>query len=895
MKKIPRFNVGLFLIAFSIIAINIRAQNCIQTSQYPSGTVSIAGTGSTQVTSCNYAGEFSINNFTTAGFYYINSTGGVSNYITVTDNANTPIASGYAPLGVTIPSAGFYRIHISLGPTCGTDAACHLVTVSSGARCVNTFQYPTSTVNIASTGTTVVTTCQYAEEFSVHNYTTLGSYTIVATGGTGNYLTVTNSAGTIVYASGTSPLTFNVPVVGAYRVHLTVAGPTSCTQDQTCHVMNVIAPGPPPSAPPNDLCGGAILLAPNTNTTGTTLLATTESPSPGTCGTSLSQPGVWYRMVGNGNLFGAGLCSTTSWDSKIFIYSGNCSSLTCVTGNDDFGPLCASAAASATWCSVPTVTYYILVTGFSSASNFTLSVTQTVIATPTLVVSATHTVTCPGVTNTLTVSGASNYTWSTVQTGPSITVAPTSNTTYTVVGISTAGCQLGSNTISINTSAQPPVVTVPSGSICEGGQFNLVASGATNYSYSSSNPVSPLVTTSYTITGTNPDGCSSAPVVATVTVAPTPSVSITANSAMICDGDTVALTASGANTYSWSTSATTASIIETPTVTTNYTVLGIDANGCENTAFVNVVVNPLPIVTVAASNTFLCSGQAATLTASGGVGYGWSGGVTTASIIVSPSVNTVYTVIVFSSDGCTAIDSVALAVNQQTFAVTASTTICMGSTITLVASGVDTYTWVNNGSTASIAVSPTVNTSYTVNATGNTCPFSQVVTVTVNPVPTVVATILQSTICLGESAVISATGGDTYTWSATGSGASLTVTPATSNTFTYSVVGTNTFNCSSTSNQVSLVVDACTGIREALGSSSSLRVYPNPTTGEFYVESGNTLYKTITVSDVTGRTVANLSSSDEIIQLQINEFANGIYYVKIEANETFEVVKIVKH
>ena len=63
MKKITTF---FKLISFLILfySTDLNAQNCIQTSQYPSGTVAIAQSGTTTVTTCNYGGEYSVNNFT---------------------------------------------------------------------------------------------------------------------------------------------------------------------------------------------------------------------------------------------------------------------------------------------------------------------------------------------------------------------------------------------------------------------------------------------------------------------------------------------------------------------------------------------------------------------------------------------------------------------------------------------------------------------------------------------------------------------------------------------------------------------------------------------------------------------------------------------------------------
>ena len=74
----------------------------------------------------------------------------------------------------------------------------------------------------------------------------------------------------------------------------------------------------------------------------------------------------------------------------------------------------------------------------------------------------------------------------------------------------------------------------------------------------------------------------------------------------------------------------------------------------------------------------------------------------------------------------------------------------------------------------------------------------------------------------------------------------------------------------------------------------SLALYPNPTTGIFTIESTNGLAKTIQISDITGRVVLNHSTSDDLINLNVSNLANGVYYVKVSSNNRSDVMKIVK-
>ena len=367
MKKIYK----LLTISALLLSSSIWAQ-CISPSAY--GAATVASTGTTNLTTCAYGGEYSTATFTATGNYIFNGTGGTGNYITITNAVNLVLAHGWAPLGYVVATTGVYRVHLSKNNLCATESACHTISVAGATFCNSPSQYGGAT--IATTGTTNITGCNYGGEFSVNTFNSTGIYTITATGGVGNYLTVKNVAGTIIYAQGLAPIAFNVPAIGIYRIHLATTAPPACGTDFACHNVNAIAPAGSvgPTAPPNDLCANAITLAIPSTTAGTTVNATLEAPAPPTCLTTLSQPGVWYKVVGNGNKLGASLCATSAWDSKLFVYTGTCGSWSCVTGNDDGGPLCGGAAASGTWCSVPGVNYYILVTGYSGPNAFKIAI-----------------------------------------------------------------------------------------------------------------------------------------------------------------------------------------------------------------------------------------------------------------------------------------------------------------------------------------------------------------------------------------------------------------------------------------------------------------------------------------------------------------------------------------
>jgi hypothetical protein len=124
-------------------------------------------------------------------------------------------------------------------------------------------------------------------------------------------------------------------------------------------------------------------------------------------------------------------------------------------------------------------------------------------------------------------------------------------------------------------------------SICTGSSTTLTATGAVTYVWNTGATtdaitVSPTTTTTYTVTGTDANGCVNTDQV-TVTVNPLPVVDAGPD-VTICSGGSTILTATGAASYVWDNGAgITASVTVSPTTTTTYTVTGTDANGCVNT------------------------------------------------------------------------------------------------------------------------------------------------------------------------------------------------------------------------------------------------------------------------------------------------------------------------
>jgi len=177
--------------------------------------------------------------------------------------------------------------------------------------------------------------------------------------------------------------------------------------------------------------------------------------------------------------------------------------------------------------------------------------------------------------------------------------------------------------------------------------------------------------------------------------------------------------------------------------------------------------------------------------------------VHTGPTITIPNIQTSQTVWVGFCPGWYRIP-VVINVSGPVCTASADTTICLGNTIQLNASGGLTYTWspastLNNPNISNPVASPSTTTTYYVTAYDGICSDIDSVSVTVSQVNASAAN--DTTICAGESVQLWASGGIVYNWS---SGSTLS-NAAISNPIasplvntTYTVTVSNALNCQDT-------------------------------------------------------------------------------------------------
>ena len=457
---------------------------------------------------------------------------------------------------------------------------------------------------------------------------------------------------------------------------------------------------------------------------------------------------------------------------------------------------------------------------------------------------------CAGSSASLSVSGASSYTWSSAgnlsTNGNSVVITPTTTTTYSIVGASGTCSNTTTSTLSVITL---PVISISplSPSICLGQSTSLTASGASTYSWSSSNSLSnntgstvsasPTTTTIYTVTGTV-NTCTNNSTV-TVTLLSNPIISLTP-STTICAGQTTTITASGATSYTWNASSNLSSlsgsvVTATPNVTEIFSVTG-ELSNCISTATTMVSVVNTPTLAVNSSSSIICPLGSASLIVTGASNYTWTPSSSLSSnssslVIASPSTTTTYSVIGTNSPcPISSQVSVVITVTNNPIIVSSNATVCSSSSTSLNATGGISYTWspslnLNTTIGATVIASPSSSsTIYTVSGSSSLgCVGSTSLSVYVIPTPTITIATNSLVLCnVGQSANLYATGANSYSWSPISTinsiNTSSTVASPTITTI-YSVSGSN-----------GVFPNVCTSTKTVqinVGSTTTITVCPN--------------------------------------------------------------------
>ena len=557
---------------------------------------------------------------------------------------------------------------------------------------------------------------------------------------------------------------------------------------------------------------------------------------------------------------------------------------------DGSAQVTGASPSAHTYTAAGNYTVMLITTNACGSDTATHSVTVSVL---TLSPSGSTTI-CKGQSVTLTAAGASSYQWSSGgATSASITVTPTSTITYTVSGTVSGATETQTVTINVNNKPTPSFTTSLLGMALT---VTNQSTGATTYSWNfgdgsaSVSGASPSAHTyagagTYTVMLITSNTCGADTithnvVVSVLTLSPSGNTSI-------CQGQSVTLTASGASTYQWTPGGSTASSISvTPTVSTTYSVSGM-VNGVSQTQSVTVTVNNKPTPQFSTS----LAGMVLTVTdhSTNASSYTWDFGDGSTQVTGSaPSPHTyaatgTYTIIEITTNGCgTDTFSQTLTLNGLSLSPDGTTTICKGQSVTLTAAGASSYQWSPGGATtASVSVSPTSSTSYTVAGVINGVTQTQTVQVIVNdvPVPAFTESTSGRTVTVTDQSQHAAS----YVWyfgdgSATVSGsAPVPHTYSTNGTYTILLITTNGCGPDSTSQQV---VINLTGITETDAPVSKIF---QPNSYEVRIEyPQNNQDRDILIYNTSGQLIFNGKTDNfqSVESIDISSYATGVYIIR---------------
>lgn len=339
---------------------------------------------------------------------------------------------------------------------------------------------------------------------------------------------------------------------------------------------------------------------------------------------------------------------------------------------------------------------------------------------------------CAGDSTMIYAMNGSSYVWSpntglNTTSGDTVMAMPSASTTYRVIG--TVGMAQDTQFITITVNQLPSVMVMTmEDTICNGSSTDLVASGASTYTWS---PATGLSSTM---------------------------------------GDTVS-----AN----------------PSSNTSYDVLGTDTNGCEATASQSITVKASPTVNITAPQ-FVCVNTPTRLSVTGGQSYTWTPSPafdkdTGDVVLITIGANTTVNVTATAANGCTASRGTLVRVNSAPAVLalemndrdTNAVEICEGDTVKLVcvgAGGNGVYDWTGNNllsnTGTNVQANPTTTSSYKVVGNNNGCKDSLNFTINVNPSPTI--SLSQSSggaaICKDEADIITVTSNaNLFRWNILGS------------------------------------------------------------------------------------------------------------------------------
>ena len=468
------------------------------------------------------------------------------------------------------------------------------------------------------------------------------------------------------------------------------------------------------------------------------------------------------------------------------------------------------------------------------------------------------------------------------------------------------------STLSITTSQ----TDLTCNGVCSG-EISISASGGTTpYQYSidngstfsTSNTFNNLCAGTYSIVVTDNLG---AQATSSVTLSEPNPLSLTLSATNpscngTCDGMINSIPYGGTSpyTYSWSNGSGN-SPFGTNLCEGTYTLTVTDGNNCTIDTSINIV-GPPAINVQTSSDTIICIGGTASLSAqaSGGSGYfayQWDNGDNSQNISVSPTSQQTYCVTATDGNGCSSGPSCVVVNLYQPLAVMAFSdqAICAGLSVNISVVGSGgigspyTYTWDQGIGLGSYqTVTPTQTTVYTVSITDQceTPAATASVTITVNPSPTADFTYSgEPTVNFTNQSVDAVT----YLWSFDSNAASNSSNPSyvfgTNGNHTVCLKAISSFGCVDSICKIVTIDNV--SVEEQTKEKFSL--YPNPiTNGQLTIKSSSSENLSIKILNVLGQQVWK-GTTNNGKTIDVSNLEKGNYLARISSSESFYTEKII--
>jgi PKD repeat protein len=332
------------------------------------------------------------------------------------------------------------------------------------------------------------------------------------------------------------------------------------------------------------------------------------------------------------------------------------------------------------------------------------------------------------------------------------------------------------------------------------------------------------------------------------------------------------------------------------------------------------LTNDTTAAIITASSTTVCEGDIVNFDASGStfqdtLVWTFIGGSPNNSVNIQQSVAynnagtyTAYLEVIGGGCSLYEIDSITITVNPMPVVSVSATTdsLCLGDTVTINASGANTYSWTPGGqTTSSITTSPSTTTTYTVTGTSSGCSNVNSITIYVTDIPVAAATYSPSLVCPGQTVVFdgtSTTNPGTYTWifssgspsipSASGPFASVSFN--SSGTHPYSLITTN--KCGADTLNSTITIDVCTSVNN-LTENELFNAYFSNSNLVLNVASLNNGNYQLKLINSLGQLIYNENitlNNNQSILVETNNLSNGLYFVHLQNEQSQYIVKLIK-